>query len=130
VSGLTATLNAILTPVKTDKTSHPNRVLSPRRELRRTSREPDTSSESTQRGHAQVRTGSISEISAAYRRFENERIKEQRSTITVSIPVRFGIHCSISFMLPRELCTHPGSRGYATAARTRSGIPLLAGRRS
>jgi hypothetical protein len=38
-----------------------------------------------QRGHAQVRTGSISEISALYRRFENERIKEQRSKITVSI---------------------------------------------
>jgi hypothetical protein len=83
-----------------------------------------------QRGHAQVRTGSISDISAAYRRFENERIKEQRSTITVSTPVRFGIHCSISFMLPHELCTHSGSRGDATAARTRYDISLLANRRS
>ena len=52
VSGLTATLNAILTPVKTDKTSHPNRLLSSRRELHRTSRETDKSRESMQRGHA------------------------------------------------------------------------------
>jgi len=43
-----------------------------------------------------------SEISAAYRRFENERIKEQRSTITVSIPVRFGIHYSISLQAGRR----------------------------
>jgi hypothetical protein len=63
-----------------------------RKKLRRTSREPDTSRESMQRGHAQVRTGSINDISTAYRRFENERIKEQRRTITVSTPVRFGIH--------------------------------------
>jgi hypothetical protein len=83
-----------------------------------------------QRGHAQVRTRSINDISAAYRRFENERIKEQRSTITVSIPVRFGIHCSISLMLPRELCTHPDSSEAGTDGHTRYGIPLLACRKS
>ena len=99
---LTATLNRILTNVKTESTSHPNRVLSCRREFRRMSGKPKTNNESIQTGLAQVRTGSILDNSAAYRKFENERMKKQRMTITVRIPVRFGIHRSIYFMTPHD----------------------------
>ena len=128
--GLTATLNRILTPVKTESTSHPNRVLSCRREFRRMSREPETNNESMQTGHAQVRTGSILDNSAAYRRFENERMNEQRRTIMVRIPVRFGIHRSICFMIPHELGTHAGDREDGTACHTRIDTVLPTGRQS
>jgi len=128
--GLTATLNIMLTNVKTESTSHPNRVLSWRREFLRMSREPETSNESMQTGHAQVRTGSILDNSAAYRRFENEMMNEQRRTIMVRIPVRFGIHRSICFMIPHGLGTHAGDRGDVTACHTRVDTVLPADKQS
>ena len=128
--GLTATLNRILTNVKTESTVHPNRVLSCRREFRRMSRDPDTRSESIQTGQAQVRTGSILDISAAYRKFENERINEQRSTTIVRTPVRFGIHRSICFMIPHEPGTHAGDREDGMVCHTKVDTVLPADRQS
>jgi len=126
--GLTATLNKILTNVKTESTIHPNRVLSCLRELRRMSRDPETSNESIQTGQAQVRTGSILDNSAAYHRFENERMNEQRSTTMVRTPVKFGIHRSICFMIPHEPGTHAGDKEDEKACHTRDDTFLPEGR--
>jgi hypothetical protein len=94
------------------------------------SMEPETSKESMQTGHAQVRTGSILDNSAAYRRFENERMNEQRSTIMVRKPLRFGIHRSICFMTPHKLGTHASDREDGTACHTRVDIVHPADRQS